>query len=102
MEEKLLQIIQRYGINHQLRKFNEEAFELEEAIIKAECNRLIGISRNPSELAIDHIAEELADVMVLLSQFKEYYDIKPFEIYRVMEQKIDRQLNRIKGEQNEK
>lgn len=98
MEEKLLKIISFYGINHQQRKLQEEVFELNEAIINAENNRLVGISRNPSELAIKHIAEEIADVEVMLLQFKEYYHIDGNDILKIMNKKIDRQLKRIEEE----
>ena len=94
-EEKLLKIINHYGVNHQQRKLQEEVFELNEAIINAENNRLVGISRNPSELAIKHIAEEIADVEVMLLQFKEYYHINGNDILKIMNEKINRQLNRI-------
>ena len=74
----------------------EEVFELQEAIINAENNRLIGISRKPSELAIEHIAEEITDCCVMLKQFQYYYGIEDKDINDIMISKIDRQLNRIK------
>lgn len=80
------------------RKLNEEAFELLEAITKAEVNRSIGISRKPSELAIEHIAEEIADVMVMLEQFKLYYGISGEEITKIFWSKVDRQLGRMENE----
>lgn len=98
MEDKLLKIINHYGVNHQQRKLQEEVFELNEAIINAENNRLVGISRNPSELAIKHIAEEIADVEVMLLQFKEYYHIDGNDILKIMNEKIDRQLKRMEEE----
>ena len=45
-----------------------------------------------------HIVEEIADVCVMLHQFVEHYKIKPFEIYWIMEQKVNRQLERINNE----
>lgn len=96
MKENLLQIINHYGVLPQLKHFNSEVFELNEAIINAENNRLIGISRKPSELAIEHIAEEIADITVMLKQFQYYYGIEDKDINDIMISKIDRQLNRIK------
>lgn len=96
MKENLLQIINHYGVLPQLKHFNSEVFELQEAIINAENNRLIGISRKPSELAIEHIAEEIADITVMLKQFQYYYGIEDKDINDIMISKIDRQLNRIK------
>jgi len=44
-----------------------------------------------------HIAEELADVMVMLKQFQHYYGISDEEIEKIMKEKVDRQIKRIKG-----
>lgn len=93
MEEKLLKIINHYGINNQLRKLNEEVFELEEAIINGELLDL-------DDETVNHITEEIADCMVILSQFKEYYDIDGRGILRIMNEKIERQLGRIENENN--
>lgn len=100
MKEKLLKIIKHYGIEHQLRKFQEEVFELDEAIINAENNRLIGIIRKPCEKAIDHIAEEISDVLVMLKQFQYYYGIEDEQIEEVMRYKINRQLERLNNKNN--
>ena len=48
----------------------------------------------------NHIAEEIADVMVMLKQFQYYYGILDSEIEEIMNQKIDRQLERMRGEEN--
>lgn len=92
MEEKLLKIIREYGINNQQRKLAEEVFELQEAIIIREQEE--SPSSYTDELK-EYIAEEIADCMVLLSQFKEYYHIDGNDILRIMNEKIDRQLQRI-------
>jgi NTP pyrophosphatase (non-canonical NTP hydrolase) len=94
MKDKLMQIINHYGVSNQLRKFTEEYFELVEAIIKAEESNLedyISI--------IDHITEEIADCYVLIEQFRLKYSIPIEEIQNVMRYKISRQLERIKNEQ---
>lgn len=96
MKNDLLKIINTYGVLPQLKYFYSEVYELSEAIINAEDNRLIGISRKPSELAIEHIAEEIADVTVMLKQLQYYYGIEDKDINDIMISKIDRQLNRIK------
>lgn len=98
MNKKTLKIINHYGVMHQLKYFQSEVFELNEAIINAENNRLIGICREPSELAIKYIAEEIADVEVMLLQFKEYYHIETIDILKLMDYKINRQLERLKHE----
>ena len=98
MKEELLKIINHYGIKHQLKYFQSEVFELNEAIINAENNRCIGISRKPCDTCVDHIAEEIADVRVMLRQFQDYYDIPTEKIEEVMDYKVERQLKRIEEE----
>lgn len=99
LEEKLLKIIRKYGLIHQLRKLQEEVFELNEAIIRedeAEINYYEG--RVYASDLENHIAEEIADVLVMLCQFKEYYHIDGNDILRIMNEKVDRQLDRIANE----
>ena len=98
MKEDLLKIIEHYGVLKQLKYFQTEVFELNEAIINAENNRYIGICRKPCETAVNHIAEEIADVMVMLGQFINYYGIKNKDIKKFIDYKIKRQLRRIEDE----
>lgn len=97
MKDKLLQIINHYGLDKQLKYIHSEYFELDEAIINYvddECNYY-------SEVENSHlrkIAGEIADVMVMLKQFQYYFDIEDEEIEETMKYKIDRQLQRIKEE----
>ena len=92
MKEKLLKIIQHYGINKQLKYIHSEYFELDEAIIKY-CNveELWFTKKN--------IIGEIADIMVMLKQFQYYYDITDEQIEEIMNYKIDRQLDRISEEE---
>ena len=92
MEEKLLEIINHYGVMPQLKYFQSEVFELNEAIIRHDENCY------PNDEANKYIAEEIADVEVMLLQFKEYYHIDGKQILEIMNKKIDRQLERIKKE----
>lgn len=89
MKTKLLTIINHYGINNQQRKLEEEIFELQEAITKYEYSDF-GY--------IQDIEEEIADVCVLLMQICNYYKLSIRDITKVMEMKLDRQLERIKNE----
>ena len=50
---------------------------------------------------INNIIEEIADVLVMLRQIQYYYGISDEDIEAVMNYKIGRQLDRIKGEKNE-
>lgn len=73
-------------MNHQQRKLEEEVYELQEAIIKGDDK--------------EHIAEELADVCVLLMQITNYFKIDVPSIDKIMEMKIDRQIERIENEKH--
>lgn len=100
MKDKLLEIINNYGVLPQLKYFQSEVFEFNEAIIKY--NEALS-SADTTEVRIDylkeHIAEKFADVMVILEQFKAYYELDNKEIMEIMECKINRQIDRIeKGE----
>lgn len=112
MNEKLRKIINYYGLKKQLKYFQSEIFELNEAIIQYEERK-----RNPIDLVLnamepvlasmnnrkavkstDDIKGEIADVMVMLKQIQLYYDIPTKDIRDVMNTKIDRQLERIEEE----
>lgn len=99
MYENLWKIIEHYGINNQQRKLEEEVFELQEAIIIERNKNYFGKGGDYCD-DIEHIAEELADVMVILEQFKKYYNIPDDEIEKIKEFKVKRQLERI--DNNEK
>lgn len=97
MEEKLLQIINHYGVMPQLKYFQSEVFELNEAIISCEYDDF-SYYDEVCKSNKSHIAEEIADCYVMLEQFKFYYGIEDMEIAKIMKQKIDRQLKRIEEE----
>ena len=87
--EKLETICQHYGIRKQIKKLSEEVFELQEAVIDNEWD----VDGNT-----DHIAEELADVMVLWEQIRLHYDVPIQVVKGIMKEKIERQLKRIEEE----
>lgn len=100
MKDDLLKIVNNYGINNQLKYIHSEYFELTEAIIKAEQfepKSFIQLNANVKDY-INHIAEEIADVICMLKQFQYYYGIEDSEIENIMKEKIDRQLRRIEEE----
>ena len=81
MEEKLLKIINNYGVIPQLKYFQSEVFELNEAIINYEdeqaLKELLNIKIVDSDISKKkHITEEVADILVMLMQFVYYYNIK--------------------------
>lgn len=97
MKEKLLTIINHYGINKQLKYIHSEYFELDEAIIQFEHDEY-DYYPEVEESHKKHIAEEISDIMVMLKQFQYYYRISDEEIENIMNYKVDRQLKRIEDE----
>ena len=97
MKDKLLKIINHYGIDKQLKYIHSEYFELDEAIIDYRYVEVYKGSR-AEKYHKEHIAEEIADVMVMLKQFQYYYEITDEQIEDIMNYKIDRQLERIEKE----
>ena len=95
MKEKLLKIINHYGVMTQLKYFQSEIFELNEAIINAEYS-----GSQPLDEEVNHIAEEIADVFMMLKQFQYYYGIGVDDIEKVVDYKVKRQLERIEKENN--
>lgn len=96
MKNKLLKIINYYGVDNQLRKFSEENFEL----IEAMTNLNYAIDYKPSELIGAekyYIKSEIADNFVLLSQFILYYNIDLDDIEKIFKNKVERQLKRMEG-----
>lgn len=90
MKADLLKIINHYGINNQLKQFNEESYELIEAILNHEWLKEKGLED------INHVVEEIADVLVMVSQFVEYYQIEEEMLDWYMNYKVKRQLERMK------
>lgn len=105
MEQDLLEIINNYGVIKQLKYFQSEVFELNESIIRYEesqAKALAELDCCPEwhDEYVKHITEEIADVAVMLLQFKEYYHIDGKDILETMKYKINRQLERIYSEVN--
>ena len=100
MKKDLLKIISHYGVNAQQRQLAEEVFELQEAITTHELKNSVSYKIPLTELidTREHIAEEIADVAVMLKQFQYHYGIENEFILALIRGKIDRQLERIKNE----
>lgn len=82
MDKRLITIASHYGKNHQTLKLIEEMAELTQALIKG------------NEV---QIAEEMADVVILLKQqffLRDNFDL----IHHFQEMKIERQLGRMGNE----
>ena len=80
---KEIEIINHYGYRHQIRKLAEEQYELIQALFEED---------------EDNIAEEIADCLLLINQFKVYYKIKDKDIQKVYDYKLSRQERRIADE----
>ena len=88
MKQDLLEIIDYYGVSKQLKKLNEEVFELEEAVLLE-----LG-----DEQSLYNITKRIANIYVLLSQFEEYYEIDQEQLIELQSSKIRQNLSRIKNE----
>ena len=102
MREKILKIINNYGVKPQLKYFQSEVYELTEAIFDYEAQKEACENVGCSELHIakckEHIAEEIADCYVMIEQFRLHYNIPTDVIQTIMRMKINRQMERIKDE----
>lgn len=61
----LSKTIEKYGIKHQLVKLMEECGELVQA-----AGKCFDVNESMDEVNFDHHAEEMADVEILIDQFK--------------------------------
>ena len=102
MKDDLLKIISTYDVLPQLKYFQSEVFELNEAVIEREIHWNYDTEIQDIRPLDEHIAEEIADITVMLKQFQYYYGITDEEIIKVMKEKINRQLKRIESENDEK
>lgn len=112
MKKDMLKIMNYYGIKKQLKYFQSEIYELNEAVIQHEEHKRnpIDVFLNAMEPVIatlnnrkavnstDAIRDEIADVMVMLKQIQYHYGIDDIDVTNIMKSKIERQLERIKEE----
>jgi NTP pyrophosphatase (non-canonical NTP hydrolase) len=96
------EIINHFGLRAQMKKLNEETYELLEAIDNYEDAWLELEGHEPyytaAEMAIfrDHVVEEMGDVLILLTQFIARYGIDKSELDVWMDSKLERTRERIK------
>lgn len=113
MHKKIRYILNYFGIKNQLKKFNEEVFELNETVIRF-------LNKGAIEYVIENIShtvagllnieptdykknikEELADVYLMLKQIQLYFDISEEELQKNVEYKVNRTINRIEKAEKE-
>ena len=99
MKDKERQIIEHYGVIPQLKYMQTEMFEFIEAVFDYENLYKDNWTELPDENNEEykqHIEEEYADLTMMLEQIKVYYNLNEENIQKIKEQKIERQLERIK------
>lgn len=101
--EPYLDIINHFGYRNQMKKLNEETYELLEAVDDYEDasmefnNNEDYYSTEEMKVFRDHIVEEMGDVLILLTEFIGKYDIEKHELDKWMDYKLERTLDRIKS-----
>ena len=98
LEEKIKIIAEHYGYDAQSRQCIEEMAELTQAINK--WWRVCGNGQRTEESIAEcryNLVEEIADVQIMLYQLGYLLDSR-LEVSEIITKKLDRQLERIKGE----
>lgn len=89
MIERANKVISKFGLENQIKKFNEESYELQEALIKA------NLQLSKIDDLREDITSEIADVLFLLIQFIDYFNIKDLDILDKLVYKSERTLDRM-------
>lgn len=103
MEKKCLEIARFYGFDAQTNQLIEECAELIQAVNKYKRQFLRGqpVRKSSDKTPRDMIAEEIADVEVMLCQIKLFLHITDLEVEDIAENKIERTMMRME-ESNER
>lgn len=98
-EQKIQYIAYHYGYEPQSRQLIEELSELIQAVCKHnrafDGKRLSKFSNCPEK---DAITEEMADVTIMMCQLQHILGIGNLDLDSKIEQKLNRQIERIKNE----
>ena len=98
-EQKIQYIADHYGYEPQSRQLIEELSELIQAICKHNRafagKRFSKLSKCPEK---DAITEEIADVEIMIAQIEHLLGVSAMKLDNMIEQKLDRQIDRIKNE----
>ena len=97
-EQKIQYIADHYGYEPQSRQLIEEMAELMVALNKAWRKTFDTVDKIPNMEDEERIEEEIADVEIMLWQIKHLLGIGEDELTAITEQKLDRQIERIKNE----
>lgn len=85
--EKIAEIIEHNGMNRQRFKAAEELSELQTIVLQD--------ANDNGKVSIARLAEEIADVYVILSELELIYNLDDRDIQPIIDFKIDRTLRRI-------
>lgn len=88
-------IVEHYGVQNQFGIHMEECAELVQAISKL--NRAWGDKDKINE-ARDMVVEEIADVLICVTQLQYILNITTDELDTIIEAKVERQIRRIENE----
>lgn len=94
-EEKVKIVTERYGYEPQSRQCIEEMAELTQAINKLWRKQNFGGNSKKIANAHENVLEEIADVLIIIWQMKELLGVGEGELSRIINRKLDRQLERI-------
>ena len=100
-KESIRYIADYYGFDEQKHQLEEEMAELTIALNKYRRN-INKVSKSDCDSLIFNIAEEIADVRVMLEQMMLFVGVSESFITGEMKKKIKRQLERIEEEKTEK
>jgi len=91
MHDMCKQIADKYGYPSQSSQLMEECAELIQAINKYKRAK----TADEQHVALQHYAEEIADVEIMLDQIKYLLDIKEDDLNDIKQYKLHRTLNRV-------
>lgn len=98
-----LDIIEYFGVRNQMKKLNEECFEFLEAVDNYEDELAFHLTDKVGKNMLrDHVIEEMGDILTILTQFIEKYEISQEELDPYMDFKLQRTLDRINSKYYEK
>lgn len=97
-EQKIQYIADYYGYEPQSRQLIEEMAELTVALNKAWRKTFDTVDKIPNMDDEERIVEEIADVEIMITQIEYLLGISAMELNNMIEQKLNRQLERIKNE----
>lgn len=96
-EQKIQYIADHYGYDPQSRQLIEEMAELTVALNKAWRKTFDTVDKIPNMDDEERIEEEIADVEIMFSQIKYLLGVEEDELSRIIKNKLDRQIERIKN-----